>query len=124
MKATLIWLVACVLAVVPVSVGMAQAGVAGEWAMTMNTDQGAMPMGLTLALDGAALSGTLSSDMLGSSELEGTFQDDMFEFKSDMDAQGQTFTLTFTGTLEGDDALQGNVDFGGFGSAAFTAERK
>ena len=40
-----------------------------------------------------------------------------------MDAQGQTFTLTFTGALDGD-AMTGNVDFVGFGSAAFTAERK
>ena len=47
-------------------------------------------MSLTLAVDGDALSGSLSSDMLGSSELEGTFADDMLEFKSDMDAQGQT----------------------------------
>ena len=124
MKVALFWLVACVLTVVPVSVGMAQGGVAGEWAMTINSDQGPMPMALTLALDGDALSGNLSNDMLGSSELEGTFVDDMLEFKSDMNAQGQTFTLTFTGALDGDDAMTGNVDFGGFGSAAFTAERK
>ena len=96
MKVALFWIVACVMVVVPVS-GIAQGGVAGEWNMTINSDQGPLPMGLTLALDGGALSGSLSSDMLGSSELEGTFADDMLEFTSDMDAQGQTFTLTFTG---------------------------
>ena len=122
MKVALFWLIACAMVVVPVS-GIAQGGVAGEWNMTINSDQGPLPMGLTLALDGDALSGNLSSDMLGSSELAGTFADDMLSFTSDMDAQGQTFTLTFTGALDGE-AMTGNVDFGGFGSADFTAERK
>ena len=69
MQRSLVWLVACVVAAAPVSVGFAQAGVAGDWTVTVFSDRGLFPMGLTLALDGEALSGTLTSDEMGSSGL-------------------------------------------------------
>ena len=124
MKRSLIWLVAWVVAVVPVSVGFAQTGVAGDWAVTVFSDRGLFPMGLTLALEGEALSGTLTSDEMGSSELEGTFQDDMLEFKADMSVEGQMSTLTFSGDFDGDGTITGSFEGGSFGTAGFTAERK
>lgn len=124
MKRSLVWLVACVVAVVPISVGFAQAGVAGDWTVTVFSDRGLFPMGLTLALDGEALSGTLTSDEMGSADLEGTFRDDMLEFKADMAIDGQLSTLTFAGALDGDSMITGSLEGGSFGTAGFSAERR
>ena len=124
MKRSRLWLLACVVAIVPVSVGVAQAGVAGDWTLTMFSDRGLFPMGLTLDVDGEAVSGTLTSDDMGSSELEGTFRDNMLEFKLDLNFEGQMSTLTFSGDFDGDGMITGSIEGGTFGTAGFSAEKQ
>ena len=99
----------------------AQAGVSGAWKMTFQTDQGAIDSDMNLKQDGQKVTGTLVSPQ-GEAPIEGTFNDGKLVLSLTVDAQGQVLTITFDGVLE-KDTLKGNVDFGGFGSATWSASR-
>lgn len=86
----------------------------GVWDIEMNTPVGAMPATLTINADGT---GGMSADGLGEAPIEGIMVDgNALTFAAEVDAQGQTLTLDFSGTVEGD-ALNGEFgsDFGAFG---------
>ena len=99
----------------------AQAGVTGAWKMTFNTDQGAIDSDMTLKQAGDKVTGSLTSPQ-GEAPIEGTFKDGKLLLTLTVDAQGQSLTITFSGALE-KDTLKGDVDFGGFGSATWSATR-
>ena len=101
---------------------LAQSTVAGGWSMTFQTDQGAIDADMTLKQDGQKVTGTLTSPQ-GEAPLEGTFTDGKLLLSLTVDAQGQTLVITFNGALE-KDTLKGDVDFGGFGAAQWSATRK
>lgn len=98
-------------------VGCAAGGPApgvGIWGVEMNTPLGALPATLTLNEDG---SGSMSADGLGDAPIAGIMYDgNMVTFSAEVDAQGQTLVLDFSGTVEGD-AINGEFgsDFGAFG---------
>ena len=86
----------------------------GAWNIEMNTPLGAMPAVLTINADGT---GNMSADGLGEAPLSGILVDgDAVNFSAEVDAQGQTLVLEFTGTVAGD-AITGEFgsDFGAFG---------
>lgn len=86
----------------------------GAWNIEMNTPLGAMPAVLTLNADG---SGIMAADGLGEAPLAGImFEGNAVNFSAEVDAQGQTLVLDFTGTVTGD-AIAGEFgsDFGAFG---------
>jgi len=103
------------------SFAAAQAGVSGKWKLNFQTDQGAVDADLTLKQDGEKVTGSLNSPQ-GEAPLEGTFKGGKLVLSMSVDAGGQALTITFDGALE-KDTLKGNVDFGGFGSATWTATR-
>jgi hypothetical protein len=103
------------------SFATAQAGVTGKWKLNFQTDQGAVDADLTLTQDGEKVTGSLNSPQ-GEAPLEGTFKGGKLVLSMSVDAGGQALTITFDGALE-KDTLKGNVDFGGFGSATWTATR-
>ena len=104
------------------SYAFAQSAVAGAWKMTFQTDQGAVEAEMMLKQDGQKVTGTLNSPQ-GEAPLEGTFTDSKLVMSLTVDAQGQVLTITFAGALE-KDTLKGDVDFGGFGAATWSATRK
>ncbi|NKB35048.1 MAG: hypothetical protein GKR91_18280 [Pseudomonadales bacterium] len=86
----------------------------GVWDVEMNTPLGALPAVLTLNADG---SGSMSADGLGEAPISGVAYDaNGVAFQAEVDAQGQTLVLEFSGTVEGD-AIDGEFDsdFGAFG---------
>ena len=86
----------------------------GVWGVEMNTPLGALPAVLTLNADG---SGSMSADGLGDAPISGVMYDgNSINFEAEIDAQGQTLVLVFTGTVDGD-SLEGEFgsDFGAFG---------
>ena len=86
----------------------------GVWGVEMNTPLGALPATLTINADG---SGSMSADGLGEAPISGiTFDGNSVNFQAEVDAQGQTLVLEFSGTVEGD-SLDGEFDsdFGAFG---------
>ena len=85
----------------------------GVWNIEMNTPLGAMPAVLTIAEDGT---GTMSGDM-GEQSFSGImFDGNAISFTTDLEAQGQSISLSFDGTVDGD-SLSGEFgsDFGAFG---------
>ena len=79
----------------------------GIWDVNIETPVGAMVVVLDIQPD---LSGTLSSGDLGSAALAGvTVEGNAVNFSTTVDAQGQSLTLRFAGTIDGDN-LAGNFD--------------
>ncbi len=116
------WAVVFALVLVGVPFTLAQAGVAGTWQLTFQTDQGAVDADMTLKQDGQKVTGSLISPQ-GEAPIDGTFTDGKLVLSMSVDAGGQALVITFNGALE-KDTLKGDVDFGGFGSATWSATRK
>jgi len=107
------WLVLSLALLVGCATGGPPPGV-GVWGIEMNTPLGALPATLTLNADG---SGSMSADQLGDAPISGiTYEGNTVGFSAEIDAQGQTLVLDFTGAVEGD-SLEGEFgsDFGAFG---------
>ena len=86
----------------------------GVWSVEMNTPLGALPATMTLNADG---SGVMAADGMGEAPISGvTYDGNGIAFTAEIDAQGQSLVLEFTGTVDGD-SLSGEFgsDFGAFG---------
>ena len=70
------------------------------------------------------LTGHYSSEALGDIHIAGTVTGRGIEFSFDADLQDQTFRVTYTGTLQEDGTLSGQIDLGGFGGGPFTGSRR
>ena len=83
----------------------------GGWAITIDTPVGSMAGNLNINPD---MTGEMSSTELGSAALTGiTVYGETVQFSTTIDAQGQSLTLAFNGTVTGDQlAGQFNTDFG------------
>jgi hypothetical protein len=60
---------------------------------------------------------------MGETPLTGTVKGTAVSLSVKVNAQGQEFELAFSGTADGDQ-MKGTVDFGGMGSANWSAARK
>ncbi len=83
----------------------------GMWGVDMNTPLGVIPVTLTLNEDGT---GSMSSAPLGEAPVSDVMYDGQnVTFTAEIDAQGQTVVLDFSGAVDGD-ALEGSFgsDFG------------
>lgn len=100
----------------------AQGNVSGVWIFNVQTDAGSGTPTITLAQDGEKLTGQYSGQ-LGEAPITGTIKgaDIMFSFNGDL--QGQSFTVTYKGTVSGN-TMKGSVDLGGQAQGTFTAEKK
>lgn len=88
----------------------------GVWGVEMNTPLGALAATLTLNEDGT---GMMAADGLGEAPLSGImYEDNMVTFEAEVDAQGQTLVLEFSGTVDGD-SIDGEFgsDFGAFAAS-------
>jgi hypothetical protein len=110
------------LAALAVPAAAQDANVDGAWTVTMQTPQGTSTPTLTLKQAEQKLTGTYAG-RAGEIPVEGTIKASAITFAAKINAQGQEIVLTFTGTVE-QDAMKGTVDFGGMGSADWTAVRK
>ena len=98
----------------------AQSGVAGNWALTVDSPQGTTQSNLRLAPEGDALKGSISSDM-GETPFTGTVKGDQVRFQFDYPGPSGPITITATATVSGD-AIKGEFDYGQ-GVAPFSGKR-
>jgi hypothetical protein len=98
--------------------------ITGSWAFTVVYEGGSGSPMVTLTQKGDSLSGRYTSQVFGELDLKGTIKNGEFTFSFTTSAGGDPFTMTFTGTMNGKDALKGSVDLGGQGSGTFTATRQ
>lgn len=96
----------------------------GRWAFSVVYEGGSGSPTITLTQKGDSLFGRYISQAFGEIDLKGTITARDFTFYVTTAAGGDPFTMTFTGTVEGTDAVKGSVELGGNGSATFTGTRQ
>jgi hypothetical protein len=107
------------------AVGQEPANVAGDWMLEVTTDGGGTTTpSVMLEQDGTTLSGHYSSEALGEADVTGTVTGSDFTFSLEADLQGQAIDVTYTGTLQEDGTLSGEIDLGAFGGGPFTGKRR
>ena len=93
---------------------------AGKWKLTIGEGTSARAMDLELAVDGKAITGTVTTDHAGPLQIQNArFADGRVMFGVPM---GASATVDFTATLKGHGALSGNIS-GPMGAMTFTGER-
>lgn len=101
---------------------VAAADVSGTWDLVVETPQGKGTPYITVRQQDGKLSGRYYGRM-GESALEGTLRDNRIQFSVTLRFQDQSFTVTYSGTVEGD-AMRGTAQFGDSGSGTWTAKRR
>lgn len=108
--------------------------VSGTWQITSETQRGTLNQTLTLAVSGSSLTGTMTFGGGGrrgggggggpqSFEIsDGTVDGDSFSFTVLLDFGGNSFTLSFSGTVDGD-TMEGTREGGRGGGQPFTGTR-
>lgn len=109
---------------------MAGDGVAGKWNASIDTPQGAFAMVFDFAVDGMALSGTMSNDFMGATPIsDGKVDGDNVSFKlSIQGGPGGAMTIDYKGMVKGDEltltsTFEGTPPGGGPASQTFKATR-
>ena len=100
------------------------ADVAGEWALTGETDNGPFMSTVMLEQNGTELTGHYSSEAVGEADVKGSVSGNDFMFSLSADLGGQSIELTYTCTLHDDGTLSGQLDLGGYGGGTFTGTRR
>jgi len=100
----------------------AQAGVSGDWDVTLQTPMGDNTFQVSFKQDGEKLTGVLKSPMGELPFDGGTMAGSDLKFAFTINAQGASIVITMTGKLDGD-RIAGKADFGGFGEGDWTAKR-
>ena len=99
----------------------AQSNVAGDWNMTIDSDQGSLSATMTFKQDGEKVTGSMPTDQI-TFEFEGTISDNKLELVAEIDAGGAFLEVTLEATVDGNE-ITGTLDFGGYGSGDITATR-
>lgn len=107
---------------IALSAAASAADLTGTWVLTVDSPQGTSNPTMVLQQDGNKVTGTYQGSM-GSADLEGTVDGNSFVLNAEMSMQGMDFTLTYSGTQDGDD-MTGEVDLSGLGGAGFTGKRQ
>ena len=96
--------------------------ITGEWAFTVQTDQGGGTPTITFKQDGEKLTGKYAGQ-LGAADLTGTIKGNDVKFTFTLDVQGQQAPVSYEGTVE-KNTMKGKMDIGGMVSGTFTATKK
>ena len=99
----------------------AQSSVAGDWNMTIDSDQGSLSATMTFKQDGEKVTGSMPTDQI-TFEFEGTISDNKLELVAEIDAGGAFLEVTLEATVDGNE-ITGTLDFGGYGGGDITATR-
>jgi hypothetical protein len=97
--------------------------ISGNWNFTVVYEGGQGTPTVRFVQRGDSLTGKYISNSFGELDLKGTIKGKEFSFQVTTAAGGDPFTMTFSGTVERPDALRGDVDLGGNGSATFIATK-
>lgn len=76
----------------------------GKWEATISGPQGEMAFVFELKADGEALTGTISNEMMGESEIkDGKVSGDEVSFKQQMERGPRVVTFSYAGKINGDE---------------------
>ncbi|HVF42710.1 MAG TPA: amidohydrolase family protein, partial [Pyrinomonadaceae bacterium] len=79
------------------------AGLSGTWSLSATLNGQPVSSTLTLEQQGSRLSGRISTDSFGTGEItDGSVSGNSFRFSTNLDIGGQSISLSYEGTLDGD----------------------
>jgi hypothetical protein len=104
--------------------GDKQPDVTGKWTFTVQSEMGSGTPTVSFTQKGDSLAGRYSSQALGEHDFTGTLKDGKIAFGFTAEVQGQQFSMSFSGTMDGVDAMKGSVDFGGMATGTFSGKRQ
>ena len=119
-------LLAAILLIVPAAAQSQEkkADITGKWLFSVTSELGTGTPTVTFKQSGDSLTGHYSSVTFGEADFKGTFKDQKLTFSIKVDAGGNAITVTYSGQMDGDNAMKGSVDFGGMGAGTFTGKRQ
>ena len=100
----------------------ADANVAGEWDLIVESPAGTGTPHFSLKQEGASISGTYKG-ALGEAPVTGTVKGNAVTIKFHVEAQGMEMEVSYVGTVDGA-AMSGTVTLGDFGEGKFTGKKK
>ena len=98
--------------------------VSGKWLFSVTTSAGTGTPTVTVKQQGDTITGHYSSQTLGEADLKGTVKDGKINFSFRTEVQGTSLVVSYSGSVENNDALKGTVDIGGQATGTFTAKRQ
>ena len=98
------------------------ADVSGTWELNVESPMGARTNDTIFTQSGETLGGKMVSPR-GEVPLTGTIKDDAINFGVNVNVQGQSLQIDYTGTVTGD-TMSGTVVFGSFGDGKWSGKRK
>lgn len=96
----------------------------GRWTLAVVTDNGTGYPVLDLKQDGDKITGSYTSNAMGSRTIQGSVRGDTLSFALSASGMGEGVVLTYTAHIVTPDSLNGFVDFAGQGGANFTGRRE
>jgi hypothetical protein len=97
--------------------------VAGKWDMTLEMSIGTGNPTLEIKQDGAKITGTYTG-RYGGAPIHGTITDRKISFSCNIDAEGQSATMNFSGDIAADgQTMRGSAEIEGLGDATWAAKR-
>ena len=102
----------------------APADVAGDWALSVDTELGTTTPSVTLEQNGSELTGHYSSETLGEVDVKGNVNGNEVTFSLSANVQGYPIDVTYTGTVQDDGTLSGQISLGGLGGGTFTGKKR
>lgn len=97
--------------------------VTGKWAFSVQSDVGNGTPTVTFTQKGDSISGRYSSQALGERDFVGTVKDRKIAFGFTAEVGGQSFSMAFSGTIDGPDTMSGSIDFAGMATGTFGGKR-
>jgi hypothetical protein len=96
--------------------------VSGTWELNVESPMGSRASDAIFTQTGETLGGKMVSPR-GEVPLNGTIHGDAVNFGINVNVQGQSLQIDYTGTVTGD-TMSGTVVFGSFGDGKWTGKRK
>jgi hypothetical protein len=96
--------------------------VSGDWELTMETPRGPMTRATHFEQDGVTIAVTMEGMRGNELEGEGTIKGNGIEWTVSRETPQGEFTITFSGTVEGD-TMSGTADIAGRRTIDWTAKR-
>ena len=91
----------------------AQTSLTGAWTFTVDLDGSITYPAVTLVQDGETLTGHYSSEGLGENDITGTVSEMKITITFAADLGGMVVDVTYTGTVDEDGMISGEMDIGG-----------
>ncbi len=112
--------------VISAVVGLAQAAddVTGTWIFDVQTRAGQFAPIVTLSQKGGKLTGHHSSETFGEADFTGSVDGRHVEMVINTYVEGVAIAIAYTGMIENDKAMAGDVDLAWLGAGTWTASRQ